>query len=299
MHMSVRAWAAFAALSVIWGMPYLLIKIALGGVAPLAVAWWELTIGAAVLLPLAALRGELSNLRPHWRAIVALTLFQLAVPSVLMAVSQQWIRSSLAGVLAATAPLLIVLLGPLFGAREPFNARRTAALLVGFLGVAVLLGFDAPRGNAEWLGVSCMLLAALAYAIAPLVIQHYLHRAEGLGASAVSLALASLVLLPVSVWFFPSSLPSARAIASLIALGAVCTASGLLLYFFLIKEAGASRASVVKYINPLVAALLGAVALGEAFPLSSVVGMTLVLGGSWFATRDANTRITPAKGEPK
>src|SRR5207244_2618849 len=155
--------------------------------------------------------------------------------SSLIPVSEQWIRSSLAGVLAATAPLLIALLGPLFGVRERFSAQRIAGLLIGFFGVVVLLGFDAPR-DAEWIGVTCVLLAALAYALAPLVIQRYLHGAEGLGPTAVSLAIASVLLCPAGLRFLPPSLPSLRAIACLVGLGAVCTASGMLLYFFLVKE---------------------------------------------------------------
>jgi drug/metabolite transporter (DMT)-like permease len=294
--MSVPTWLAFAALSIVWGLPYLLIKVALRGIPSVEVAWWELTIGATVLLPLAAQRGELAHVRQHWRPIGALALLQLAIPSLLIAISEQWIRSSLAGILAATAPLLIALLGPLFGVRERFDAHRTIGLLAAFAGVVVLLGFDAPRGGGEWIGVACMLLAALAYALAPLVIQRYLHEAEGLGSSAVSLAFASLALCPVALWFLPSSMPSPRAIASIVALGAVCTASGLLLYFFLIKETGAARASVVKYINPLVAALLGAAVLGEAFPLSSDVGMILILSGSWFASR---IQALDAKGKCK
>lgn len=283
-RMTLRAWLAFAALGVVWGLPYLLIKVALDGIAPLEVAWWELTIGAVVLMPLARARGALADVRPHWKPIGALALLQLAVPSSLIPISEQWIRSSLAGVLAATAPLLIALLGPLFGAQERFGAQRVAGLLMGFLGVVVLLGFDAPRG-AQWIGLVCMLLAALAYALAPLVIQRYLHGADGLGPCAVSLTIASLLLCPAGLRFFPRSLPAGRAIACLVALGAVCTASGMLLYFLLIKEAGAARAGVVKYVSPVVAALLGAVVLGEAFPFSSIVGMILILSGSWFATR--------------
>ena len=283
--MSARAWLAFVALGVVWGLPYLLIKIALDGIAAPEVAWWELTIGAAFLLPLAAARGELARIRQHWKPIGALALLQLAVPSSLLPISEQWIRSSLAGVLAATAPMLIALLGPLFGVRERFGPGRTAGLLVGFLGVVVLLGFDVPRSGVEWIGIACMLLAALAYALAPLVIQRFLHGVEGLGSCAVSLAIAALLLCPAGLKFLPSSLPSARAITCLIALGAVCTASGMLLYFFLIKEAGAARAGVVKYISPVVAALLGAAVLGEAFPFSSAVGMILILSGSWFSTR--------------
>ena len=290
--MTVQAWLAFAALGLVWGLPYLLIKIALSGIAPLEVAWWELTVGAVVLLPLAWARGALAGVRQHWKPIGALALLQLALPSALIPISEQWIRSSLAGVLAATAPLLIALLGPLFGARERFGVLRITGLLIGFLGVVVLLGLDAPHG-AQRIGLACMLSAALSYALAPLVIQRYLHSVAGLGPSAVSLAIASLLLCPAGLAYLPPSLPSGRAIASLVALGAVCTASGMLLYFFLIKEAGAARAGVVKYLSPVVAALLGTMALGEAFPFSSMVGTILILSGSWFATRAGATWHVP------
>ncbi len=292
--MTPRAWLAFASLGVVWGLPYVLIKIALVGVAPLEVAWWEVTIGAAVLLPLAWARGALAQVTRHWKPIGALALLQLAVPSSLTPISEQWIRASLAGVLAATAPLLIALLGPLFGVRERFSVQRIAGLLVGFSGVVVLLGLDAPHG-AEWIGVACISIAALAYALAPLVIQRYLHAAEGLGPCAASLTLASLLLCPAGVSFLPPSVPSPRAIASLLGLGAVCTASGMLLYFFVIKEAGAARAGVVKYVSPIVAALLGALVLGEAFPLSSVIGMILILSGSWVATAMTDRRMQMAE----
>jgi len=152
--MGARAWLAFAALGVVWGLPFLLIKVALRGIAPLEIAWWELTIGAAVLLPLAAMRRELSDVGRHWHPIGALALLQLALPSSLIPISEQWIRSSLAGVLAATAPLLIALLGPLFGIREHLDLRRVAGLIVGFLGVVGLLGLDAPRDGAQWIGVA-------------------------------------------------------------------------------------------------------------------------------------------------
>jgi drug/metabolite transporter (DMT)-like permease len=142
--MGVRAWAALAALGFVWGVPYLLIKIAVHGISPFDVAWCDVAFGAAVLLPIAALRGELGALRQHWRAILALGLLQFAVPDLLIAVSEHWIPSSLAGTLSAAVPLLIVPLAPLFGVPQTLGMRRVAGLLVGFAGVVVLLGW--PRG---------------------------------------------------------------------------------------------------------------------------------------------------------
>lgn len=282
--MSPRGWLAFVTLGVVWGAPFLLVKIAVRGIASVDVAWCELTLGAAVLLLIAALSRELGAIRGRWWAIGALGLFQLAIPSLLIAVSERWIRSSLAGTLNATTPLLLVPLAPLFGLRQPLRAWRAVGLLVGFAGVVVLLGFDVPNGGYEWAGVLCMLLAALSYAAAPLIIQRYLQDIQGLGPSAVSLVVASAVLLPAAASFIPARVPSLTAIGCLAVLGVVCTGGGMLLYFFLVQETGAARASVVKYLNPGIAAILGALVLREPFPLTSVIGLIMILTGSWLAT---------------
>lgn len=283
--MSPRGWLAFVTLGVVWGAPFLLVKIAIRGLAAVDVAWCELTLGAAVLLLIAALSRELGSVRGHWRAVGALALLQLAIPSLLIAVSERWIRSSLAGTLNATTPLLVVPLAPLFALYQPLHARRALGLLVGFAGVVVLLGFDVPKGGYEWAGVFCMLSAALSYASAPLLIQRYFKGVQGLGPSAVSLAIASVVLLPAALLQLPARVPSLIAISALAALGVICTAGGMLLYFFLVHQIGGARASVVKYLNPGVAAILGTAVLGESFPFTSAIGLIMILLGSWLATQ--------------
>lgn len=282
--MSPRGWLAFVTLGVVWGAPFLLVKIAVHDLAAIDVAWCELTLGAAVLLLIAGFGGELRAVQGRWGAIGALALLQLAIPSLLIAVAERWIRSSLAGTLNATTPLLVVPLAPLFGLRQPLRVRRAAGLVVGFAGVVVLLGFDVPRGGYEWAGVFCMLSAALSYAAAPLLIQRYLLGVQGLGPSAVSLAIASVVLLPAALLHIPWRAPSLAVFGCLAALGMICTGGGMLLYFFLVQEMGAARASIVKYLNPGVAAILGALVLGEAFPATSAIGLIMILLGSWLAT---------------
>lgn len=294
--MSPRGWLAFVTLGVVWGAPFLLIKIALRGIPAVHVAWCELTLGAAALLLVATWSGELRSVRGRWLAVGSLALLQLAVPSLLIAVSERWIRSSLAGTLNATTPLLVVPLAPLFRLHRPLQLRRTAGLVVGFAGVIVLLGFDMPKGSHEWAGVACMLSAALSYAAAPLLIERYLQGVQGLGPSAASLAIASAALLPAAILHVPARAPSLAAIGCLAALGVICTAGGMLLYFFLVQEAGASRASVVKYLNPGVAAILGALVLGESFPPTSIVGLIMILSGSWLAAHDYNNRRARESG---
>lgn len=289
MTISKRGWLAFVALSIVWGMPYLLIKVAVREIGFVDVAWCDVALGAAILLPLAAIRGEIGALRGRWRAITALAVVQLALPSLLTAASERWIRSSLAGTLAATIPLLVVPLAPLFGVRASLDLRRAAGLLVGFAGVIVLLGFDAPKEIHQWFGVGCMLLAALAYASAPLIVERYLEGRQDLGSAASSLGVATVVLSPVAVWSIPPRVPSLDVLGALVVLGMVSTGFGLVLYFFLIREAGAARAAVVTYFKPAVAAVLGAAVLREPFPLSSTVGLLMILLGSWLATQVSRT----------
>ena len=283
--MSWRVLLAFTALSVIWGIPYLLIKLAVAEVAPVGVTWCDLALGAAVLLPMAWKRRVLRLSKLPKRAICAVALAQLALPSFLVALGERWISSSLAGTLLAAVPLVVILLAPLFGLNEPLGVRRITGFMVGFIGVVVLLGFNPVNGPLEWAGIACIAVATLGYAAAPLIVQRYLAGVDELGAVAVSLGVATVVLLPGAAWSMPTSPPSILVLVALGVLGVVCTAFGLLLYFFLIKHAGAARASVVTYLNPAIAALLGVAVLHEQFPLSSALGLLLIVVGSWLATR--------------
>jgi drug/metabolite transporter (DMT)-like permease len=297
MAMSRRGWFAFVALSIVWGIPYLLIKVAVREISFVDVAWCDVALGAVILLPFGAIRGEIGALGGRWRAIAALALLQLALPSLLIAASERWIRSSLAGTLAATVPLLVVPLAPLFGVHESLDARRAAGLLVGFAGVVVLLGLGAPKDLYEWIGIGCMLLAALAYAIAPLIIERHLKDRQDLGSAAASLGVAVVILTPAVIWSMPTSLPSLGVLGSLVVLGMVSTGLGLALYFFLIREVGAARASVVTYFKPAIAAVLGAVVLHESFPLSSRVGLLMIILGSWMATHVSASACSRAVAE--
>lgn len=278
-------WSAFAALCVIWGVPYFFVKLAVQDVAPVTVAFGELAVGAAILVPMAWRQGALGGLRGHGWAVGAVALTDLAIPSTLVSVGERWASSSLAGILIATVPLLVLLAAPLLGLREPLDARRILGLLVGFGGVVALLGIEPVTGTHGWAGVACLLLAALGYAAGPLIVQRHLSGVSGLGAAAVSMAVAAAVLLPVAVLSLPARVPSATALASIFVLGALCCACGVSLYFWLIAEAGAARAAIVTYINPAVASVLGVAVLREPFGAGAALGLTLILLGSWWATQ--------------
>jgi drug/metabolite transporter (DMT)-like permease len=297
--MSWRAWTTFAILCAIWGTPYFLIKLAIEEFSPAVVAWGRITLGAAVLVPIACKRGVLKPALRHKAAVTAFAVAELVIPFLLIAQGEQWVSSSFAGILIATVPMTVVVIAPLFGVKEALGTRRVVGLAIGFFGVVALLGLDTGHGASRWAGVACMMVAVVGYAVGPLVVQKYLAGVDELGSLAASLVVASIILLPLAWLSAPIEVPGTIAILSVAALGVMCTALALLLYFFLIHEAGAARASVVAYINPAVAALLGVLVLNEPFGWGSVLGLGFILFGSWLATSHPQAQPSTAPGAPE
>ena len=280
-----RAWMLFAAVSVLWGMPYVLIEVALHDLSPFVIAWSRIALGALILLPIAWQRGALRSLGQYKAAILAFALAEFVIPFLVISFGEKWISSSVTGILIAMVPLSIALIQRFFGVHERLGAGRIAGLGLGFIGVAALLGFGTIAGPLGWAGAACMLIATLGYAIGPLIIQRHLNGLDMYGPLAASLAVASAVLLIPAVLSFPSRMPSMLALSSMLILGVVCTALAMLLMFYLVGHAGASRAAVITYINPAVAALLGVSLLHERLGLGGILAFVMILLGSWLATR--------------
>jgi drug/metabolite transporter (DMT)-like permease len=281
---------AFVALGIIWGLPYFFIKLALQEVSPLILAFSRVLLAAAILMPIAWRRGALRSLSNHKMAILAFGLVEFAIPFSLISLGERWISSSVTGILIAMVPLSIALIQRFFGIREALGVWRILGLVVGFIGVAALLGTGSISGSLGWAGVGCMMLATLCYAIGPLIIQRHLHGLDSIGPLAASLLVAGLILSIPAAMDFPSSWPSHVALLSIAVLGTVCTAVAMLLMFYLVRHAGASRASVITYINPVVAALLGVWVLDEHLGIGGFIAFALILLGSWLATRGSTAR---------
>ena len=283
--MSPRAWLLFAAVAVVWGVPYFFIKVAVDAdVPPAFVAWSRIALGAAILLPLAAHRGALGGLGDRWRPIAAYAATEIAVPFTLIAIGEQHVSSSLTAILISSMPLILALLSLRLAPEERPRGLRLVGLFIGLGGVVALLGIDVAGTSSELLGAALILVATVGYATAPIIIKRSLADLDPLGPVAVSLGLSTLLLLPAAIAAPPDAVPSFDALASIVALGVVCTAAGLVLFFLLIAEAGPSRASVVTYFNPLVAVALGVVVLNESLGAASIAGLALILAGSWLAT---------------
>jgi drug/metabolite transporter (DMT)-like permease len=296
-RVSWRAGLAFVALGIIWGLPYFFIKLAVQELSPFVVAWARITLAALILLPIAWQRGALRPLRSHKSALLIFAIVEFAVPFAAISIGERWIDSSLTGILIAAVPLTILLISRFFGIAERLGPARLLGLGLGLVGVAALLGFGTIAWPLGWAGVGCMLLATVGYAIGPLIIQRHFRGLDSIGAVAASLLLASLLLLVPAALAMPRSLPSAIALSSIGVLGIVCTASAMLLMFYLVGHAGASRASIVTYINPAVATLLGVWRLKEHLGFGGYIGFALVLMGSWLATRSGPSPVRKAQAE--
>jgi drug/metabolite transporter (DMT)-like permease len=282
-HMSARGWGLFAAVSVIWGIPYLFIKIAVDdGLTPGFVAWSRVTLAALVLLPLAWRSGALRGLPLGWVALFSAT--EVAIPFPLIGFGEQRISSSLAAILIAALPLVVSFLALRFDRAERPTRTRLLGMLIGLGGVVALVGIDLGGQGAELVGAAAVLLATVGYAIGPLIVKRQLSAADPLGPVTAAMAIASVMLLPFGVADFPAGGTTGEGLASVLVLGLVCSALAFIAYFRLIAEVGASRATVITYVNPVVALALGVAILGEDVTAGAVAGLLLILAGSWLST---------------
>jgi drug/metabolite transporter (DMT)-like permease len=288
--MSRRGWVLFVAMGVIWGVPYLMIKVAVEEMSPSTLVLARCVIAAALLLPLAAFRGLLRPLLPYWVPILAFAVIEICVPWLMLGVAEQKLSSSLTGLLIAAVPLVGFLLAwaggsRLTGTEETLDLRRVVGLLVGLAGVGALVGFEVKVDDLA--SVLALLVVAVCYAVGPMILSRWLSHLPGLGVIAVSLLLSAVIYLPFGVSQAPSEWPSAEAVWSVVGLGVLCTAVAFVVFFQLIAEVGPTRSTVITYLNPAVALLLGVLILDETFTAATAVGFALILVGSVLATRSS------------
>ncbi len=281
--MSRRGWVLFLAMSLIWGVPYLLIKVADTGVAIPVLVFARVAIGAALLLPIAVRRGLLGALRGHWRWLCVFACVEIIVPWLALSQAERHLTSSLSGLLIATVPVIGLGLNRLSGGVERMTPGRWVGLLAGVAGVGLLAGPGALHGDG-W-SIALVMVTAVGYATGPLVANRKLAGLPGLAVTAVCLTIATAVYAPFAALWWPGTVPSAAVLGSLAGLGVLCTAVAFILFFGLIAEVGPARATVITYLNPAVAVTLGVVVLGEPLTPQIVGSFVLILAGSVLATR--------------
>lgn len=282
MGMTRRGALLFAAMCVIWGIPYLLIKVAVEDMSPSVLVLGRTAIAALLLLPLAAARRELRPLAPYWLPLVAFAAVEIAIPWVLLGAAETKVSSSLTALLIAAVPLVAAAIAVARGA-ERLGASGVLGLGLGVVGVAAIVGV-----NVEGAHVVPLLqigLVVICYAVGPVILQRWLSEPPALGVIGVSLGLTALVYVPIAAFSLPHETPSSKALGSVVALAVICTALAFLVFFALIAEIGPVRSTVITYVNPAVAAVLGVAILDERFTAGMAVGFVLVLAGSVLATR--------------
>ena len=267
---------------VIWGIPYLMIRVAVRELAPVTLVFLRTGLAALLLVPLAARRQELRPLLGPWRPLLAYTAIEVALPWVLLSRAETKLTSSLTGLLIAAVPLVGALIVSLSGERERLGGRRWLGLLVGLGGVAAIVGLD--LGHVDAVALVEIALVAVCYAVGPIILSRQLAAAPPLGVVAASLALTAVAYAPLAATNWPSRMPSAHVVESVIGLAVVCSAAAFLLFFALIAEVGPVRATVITYVNPAVAAVVGVLLLNEHLTGGMLLGFALVLAGSVLAT---------------
>jgi drug/metabolite transporter (DMT)-like permease len=291
-----RAWLLFLAVSVLWGIPYLLIKIAIVDLSPLVVVAGRTAIAALVLLPVAAATHALPILRERFGIVLLLSVVHIVGPFLLITYGETHISSSLTGVLIAIQPVVIALL---LINTEPLRPVRAVGLVLGLVGVAVLMGVDLSGDRYGLLGAGMVLLATLGYAVSTILVKRHASDIPPTALVAGTMVLSTLLLAPFAAFALPTQPVRPVSWIALVALGLLCTAAALFAFYWLIGEAGPARAGLVTYANPVVAIVLGVAILDEPIGPSTVLGFALIITGCWLATRQRTAPpATPVTAEP-
>jgi drug/metabolite transporter (DMT)-like permease len=281
---TARGAALFWSLAVVWGIPYLLIRVAVDELSPAVVVFGRCLIGALVLLPFALRGGGIRRVLARWPVILAYAAVEVAGPWYLLSDAEQHITSSLAGLLVATVPIIGVAIAFVIRLDDRLDLLRAIGLLVGFGGVIALVGLDVGTHVPLWPTVQ-VLLVALGYAIGPMIVNRYLSDLPPVATNLVVLSVCTVGYAPFAAATWPQDQPSGQAVWSVVGLGVVCTAVAFVLLFALIGEVGPTRATVITYINPAVAIVAGVLLLDEPLTAGILVGFPLVLAGAVLATR--------------
>jgi drug/metabolite transporter (DMT)-like permease len=297
--MTARGWWLFAAMAVLWGIPYLFIKEAVDSFSPAAIVAGRTLLGALVLLPIALHRKALRPALKAWPWVLAFGVIEMAGPFLLLGHAEMTLPSGLTGLLVATVPLFAAIIGFITGDRAVLKPLRVLGLLIGFAGVAVIVagpGLDL-HGVGGLIAVGEVLLVAFLYAIPPFIIATKLRDVPSLGSITLALGVIGIAYLPFAL-LTQHEVPTARSTVSLILLGILCTAVAFIAFFALIREVGPVRAPLFTYVNPVVAVLLGVVVLGEQLTIGLLMGFPLVIFGCWLAATGGRLRAQPADLPP-
>ncbi len=267
----------------LWGVPYLLIKVAVKQMSPPVVVFGRTSVAAVVLVALAWRADAIRPALRRWKLVLAFAAIEIAGPWLLLTNAEKRLPSGLTGLLVSCVPLVAAVAAYALGDHTALRPLRLVGIGLGLGGVALLVGSDlSGRGGIPWGSVFQMIVVCVCY---PFLAARRLSDVPPIGVLAVSLATVAIVYAPFAWFNRPSAVPPARALWAVLVLSIVCTGIAFLVFFALIAEVGPMRAMLFTFMNPAVAVILGSVFLHETITLATVGGFVLVLTGCWFATR--------------
>jgi drug/metabolite transporter (DMT)-like permease len=295
---SARGLFLFLTAGVIWGTPYFFIALALEGFSTPSIVWIRVTIGTLVLLPIAIHRRALRPALKAWPWVLAFAVGEMVIPWALITEAEQSISSSLAGLLITTVPFIAAFVIGLMGDRSAWHPMTVLGLVLGFSGVVALVGIDAFAGRIELLPVIMMIGAAIGYAVAPIVADRKLADIPTMGVITLSMAMVSVIYAIPALNVLPRQWAALETPSPTVAvgyLGLVASALGFIVFFALIKEVGPGRATLITYVNVVVAFLLGVLFLDEPLTTGFMVGFPLIVVGSYLASQRRDVYVSKKK----
>ena len=285
--MTRRTWGLFLLVGLLWGVPYLFIKVAVRDFSPAVIVCGRTAIGALVLIPLAIANKSIIDAIRGWRFVLVYAVGEMVGPWFLITTAEKKISSGLAGLLIATVPIWSTIITSLYGDKTVWQRRRLFGIAIGFIGVVALVGIESITGNASPLAIGFVVISAVLYAYSTIMVTTNLPNVSGLAINSVAMAFTAILFLPFAIAQWPVDPISLQSGSSLIALGIFSTAMAFYYFFIVMAEIGPARASLVTYLNTAFAVLLGVMILGEPLTLGIAIGLPLVLIGSYFAGRKA------------
>lgn len=286
--MSRRSWFLFILVGFLWGIPYLFIKIAVdpdNGFSPAAVVCLRTAIGAAILIPLAIRQGQLGAAIRGIKYVAPYALLEMIGPWILIGTAEQKISSGLAGLLIASVPIWATIFASMRGDKTVWHHTRLLGIVVGFVGLIAVVGFESIKGSSDPISIAMVLVAAIGYSYAVMMVQGALPHVSGIAINAVAMAITAIFYLPLTVIQWPTHQISSNAINAIIGLGVLSTGAAFVAFFTLSAIIGVARGSLVTYLNTAFAVVLGVIILDEPFTTGMALGLPLVLIGSYFASR--------------
>jgi drug/metabolite transporter (DMT)-like permease len=290
--MSRRGWFLFILVGILWGVPYLFIKVAVNpnnGFTPAILVCLRTAIGAAFLIPLALKQGQLGGALRGAKFVFLYALLEMIGPWILIGTAEQKISSGLAGLLVASVPIWATIFASMSGDKSVWHHKRLLGIIVGFIGLVAVVGIESIAGSADPLSIFMVLIASIGYSYAVMMVQKALPGVSGIAINAVAMAMTALFYLPWAIVQWPSHAISAGAVRAVIGLGVLSTGAAFVAFFTLTSIIGVARGSLVTYLNTACAVLLGVVILNEPLTVGIILGLPLVLIGSYFASRKPAT----------